>query len=169
MDKLNVFGQPINEAERAKNTDLVRGLIKKIDRKSAAATNIRTCDRDIEECKSKIQENKKSISNLPSAEQAAKKAAAEAAAQARASGTEKKLTAFADVIAVGIAILTMLSLVKLFPMIRDNMDITVVILLVGAPIVLLFMLLLAAATSGERKKKSLKEIGAAIKKFWDEA
>lgn len=169
MDRLNIFGQPFNETERVKNREMVDGVLAKMKKKQELTNAINEYDRGIEECKRKIQEKKASAADGRDAAAEAKKAGDAAAAAKRAEGTGKKAMVLAVIVALAVAVLTVLSLIKLFPMIKDNMDITVIALVVGAPIALICMMLTSAAGSDTKKHRSLKEIGAAIKKFWDEA
>ena len=65
MVKLNVFGQPIDETERAKNCAMINDLVDKTNKKNQAIKTIRECDNSIvvydNQIKEKSLANKKNI------------------------------------------------------------------------------------------------------------
>lgn len=154
MKNINVFGQPINDAEREKNGATFNNFVKKVAEKNGAQKTINECSRSISSCESQIKEKRGVFKNH---DEEFKKTAQEVSEKAfkkiREKNSEKGLPLLCRLFTILVVITAVLSLVKLFPIIKDNMDITVILLLVGAPIVLIFLMCVSACAGSDGGKK----------------
>jgi hypothetical protein len=158
MAKLNVFGQLIDETERAKNCAMINDLVDKTNKKNQAIKTIRECDNSIvvydNQIKEKSLANKKNIDFNKQAEEVAEKAFKDFRVKNAGKGLLSALFIIFSILVVGA---TVFSLINLFPMIKDHMDITVILLLVGSPIVLIFLMPVVAVFMGEKKSEFSSE------------